>query len=154
MRILVWQELFWPYIGGIEVLATKLFGYLLRRGHEFVVITRQDDLHLPSEEQYHGIRIHRYPFWRALDKNIGELMEVRSQIAKIRRSFRPDLVHVNAFGSGMFFYFATANAHVSPLLITLHTIHSRSASFPVSQDSLFCRTLRSANWVTGVSEAV
>jgi hypothetical protein len=66
MRILVWQELFWPHLGGVEVLATKLLVALQQRGYEIVVVTRQDSLALPRETTYQGIPIHRYPFWAAL----------------------------------------------------------------------------------------
>lgn len=39
MRILYWTELFWPYIGGIQVLASHTLEALRRRGHEVTVVT-------------------------------------------------------------------------------------------------------------------
>ena len=66
MRVLFWSELFWPYIGGAEVLASKLLPALRNRGYEFIVVTSQDYLGLPDEGQYEGIPIYRLPFRKAL----------------------------------------------------------------------------------------
>jgi hypothetical protein len=52
MRILFWSELFWPYIGGIEVLGMKLLGALRQRGHEVAVATSHGSLPLPDEDTH------------------------------------------------------------------------------------------------------
>lgn len=66
MRIMLWQESFWPNIGGAEVMAIKLLSALRRRGHEFVVVTRQDPTDQPKRDEYKGIPVYRCPFWTAL----------------------------------------------------------------------------------------
>ena len=58
MRVLFWSELFWPYIGGAEVFATKLLVALRQRGYEIIVVTRQDSPDLALEDQYRGIPVH------------------------------------------------------------------------------------------------
>ena len=50
MRVLVWSELFWPYIGGPELL-----------------VTSHDYLQLPDEDSYEGIPVHRLPLRAALE---------------------------------------------------------------------------------------
>lgn len=157
MRILFWQELFWPHIGGIEVLATKLLGGLRQRGYEITVVTRQDRADFPKEAQYQGIQIYRYPFpWTAFSKgDLFQLLEVRKQIASLQRALQPDLVHMNCFGPSFLFYHDTMNLHPAPLLATLHTMPQ--AVMPEKafrQDGLFRKTLRTASWISCVSSAV
>lgn len=157
MRILFWQELFWPHIGGVEVLATKLLLALRQRGHEITVVTRRDRLDLPKEAQYQGIQIYRYPFpWTAFAKgDLDQLIEIRQQVARLKRTFRPDLVHMNCFGPSFLFYHNTTSGLTAPLLATLHTTpQSVMPQQAFSQDGLFRRTLRMASWVSCVSAAV
>jgi glycogen synthase len=157
MRILLWQELFWPHIGGIEILSTKLLCALRERGHEVVVVTRRDSPDLPCQSEYQGIPVYRYPFpWTAFaDGNLDQLMETRQQVASLKRSFGPDLVHLNSVGPSFFFYQITGNAQPTPLLVTLHTtLQSILPMGALSQDGLLRKTLRMANWVACVSAAV
>ncbi len=157
MRILFWQELFWPHIGGVEVLATKLLLALRQRGYEITVVTRQDRLDLPKEAQYHGIQVYRYPFpWTAFAKgDLDQLIETRQQVVRLKRAFRPDLVHMNCFGPSFLFYHDTINGHTAPLLATLHTTpQSVMPQQAFGQDGLFRRTLRTASWISCVSAAV
>src|SRR5262245_17758122 len=121
MRVLFWSELFWPYIGGAEVLGARLLPALRGRGYEFLIVTSHGYLDLPDEAQYKGISIYRFPFPTALATgNIEQLVEVRQRVAKLKRAFAPTLVHVNAFGPGVLFHLDTAKTHPTPSLITLH----------------------------------
>jgi glycosyltransferase involved in cell wall biosynthesis len=156
MRVLVWQELFWPCIGGIEVLAVKLFSALRQRGYDLIVVTRQDSPNLPSEANYLGIPIHRYPFPSAAftEGKIEQLVEIRRRVARLVQSFRPDLVHLNAFGPSFFLY-QNIGAHATPLIATLHTTpRSIISTQTLTPDGLFQKTLRRADWVACVSNAV
>jgi glycogen(starch) synthase len=157
MRILFWQELFWPHIGGIEVLATKLLSVLRQRGYEFVVVTRQDRAELPKEAQYQGIRIHRYPFpWKAFSTgDMFQLIDVRRRIAQLKRAFRPDVVHMNCFGPSFLFHHDTVNHYPAPLLATLHTTpQALNSPEAFGRDGLFRKTLKMAGWVSCVSGSV
>jgi glycogen(starch) synthase len=156
MRALVWQELFWPYIGGVEILSAKLLVALSQRGHEIVVVTRQDDADLPSEGQYEGIPIYRYPFVEAYgSKNLDQYSAIRSKIIKLKRSFAPDVVHLNCLGVSALLYLVTANTQAAPLLLTLHNpMRSDSVGRSGNCDGIFHKTLRSASWVCCVSGAV
>jgi len=149
MRVLLWSELFWPYMGGAQFSALKLLQGLRDRGHEFIVVTRQDNPSLPTEACFKGFPIYRFPFYTALaDHNVIQLIAIRQQVAQLKRRFAPDLVHVNCFGLSLLFHLDTTKAHPAPLLVTL-----RSEKYdPVdSHDTLLERTLRAADWVTGPS---
>jgi len=47
MRVIVWKELFGPYIGGIELVHQADLPF--RCGHEVVVATRQGSPNLPTK---------------------------------------------------------------------------------------------------------
>jgi Glycosyl transferase 4-like domain len=62
VRVLWWSELFAPYIGGVEVLGSRLLPALQRRGHEVAVITGHGSLDLPDRGEFDGVAVHRLPF--------------------------------------------------------------------------------------------
>jgi glycogen(starch) synthase len=147
MRVLFWTETFWPNLGGVEVLAAEFLPALQQRGYEFVVITPQNGPDRPQEDKYRGIPVYRFPFSMAMT-SIDELVRVREQVIRFKRTFRPDLIHINAVGSANFFHHLTTNAHTAPLLVTLH------GAWVGQSDSLVERTLRAADWVVGCSAAI
>ena len=148
MRVLFWSGAFWPVIGGIEVHATKLLPALQERGYKFIVVTTSRP-ELPEEANFQGIPVHRFPFWEGY-KNVDQLMAIRQQLVRLKRSFAPDLVHRNGVGVGDFFHLITANAHSSPLLVTLcNELRHKSVEHNTSLSQL----LRRANWVNSVSAA-
>jgi len=149
VRVLFWTHTFWPQIGGVEVFSAELLPELKKRGHELVVVTSQISPRQAVEDQYKGILIYRFPFRAAMSsKNIQQLIEIRQRVATLKRTFAPDLVHVN-YGADVdsFFHLTTATTHAAPLLITLHYI----AEPP---NSLAEPTMRAAQWVVGCSAAI
>ncbi len=152
MRILLWSESFWPIIGGAEVLLAQVALALRERNCAVIVVTPQAALDLPSETQYKGVPVYRFPFWMALaDANIDQLMEVRQRVAKLKRAFAPDVVHMHIVGASAFFYFQTADVHRAPLLVTLH---GPGPNKDLGHDTLVGQTLRRADWVTACSAAL
>jgi len=146
------MERFWPNIGGAEILGSKLLLALRERGYDFIVVTRQDDPDSPHEEEYGGVSLYRFPFLTVLTGgNAGQVMESRQQVAKLKRTFAPDLVHIYLVGISCLFHLGTADAHPTPLLVTLHGALQNQA---VGRGTLLGQTLRSANWVTCCSAAV
>src|SRR5262245_16842728 len=153
MRVLFWSEFFWPYIGGCEVVSAQLLPALRDRGHEFIVITSHDYLDLPDEAHFVGIPVYRLPFRTAFAKgNVTQLIEARRQVSQLKRSFAPDLVHLNSVGPSGLFHLQTHDAHPAPLLVTLQIEIPPGAT--AGRSTLFTQLLRSAHWVTGVSTAV
>jgi glycogen(starch) synthase len=157
MRVLFWSGSFWPSIGGVQIFAAKLLPALQARGYEFVVVTQQHLPHLPKEARFAGIPVYRFPFYmKALEGNIDridQLTVVRQQVAKLKRSFVPDLVHVNSFTKSVLFHLDTLSAHPAPFLVTLHTSHQAQLSQDIGRDTVLRQALRSAAWVTCVSAA-
>ena len=149
MRVLFWSELFWPYMGGAQLFAMTLLRSLRDRGYEFIVVTRQDDLDLPTEACFEGFPIYRFPFYKALaDGDVKQLIEIRQHVSQLKRRFAPDLVHANCFGLSLLFHLDTTRAYSAPFLVSLHS----EKYDPVKKDNtLLERTLRSADWVTGPS---
>ena len=149
LRILFWTGNFWPVIGGIEVLATKLLPALQERGYEFIVVTCQSGPEHVGARKFHGIPVYSFPFWKS-HNNLEELMAIRRQVAQLKGTFAPHLIHKNAIGVGDFFHLTTANAHPAALLVTLHN-DPRFRSLDC--DTSARRLLQTADWVNSVSTA-
>ena len=149
MRVLFWSDLFWPYIGGSEIFAAKLL-MALRERHDFVVVTRQDTPDLPLEDFYGGVPVFRFPFFTALGgRDVARMIALRRQVASLKRNFAPDLIHVHNFGPSILFHLETAGIHSVPSLFTATLEILPDAN--TQPDTLMRRTLRAADWVTGVS---
>jgi glycogen(starch) synthase len=149
VRILFWSDLFWPYIGGSEIFAAKLL-LSLRERHEFIVVTRQDSANLPLEDSYDGIPVFRFPFCTAMSSgDLGQVMALRKQVAKLKRNFAADLVHIHNFGPSILFQLETSAACPAPVLFTVQMEISPYKT--AGADTLMERTLRAADWVNCVS---
>lgn len=132
-------------------MAARLLPALRERGYEFVVVTGRDLTDFSEEEQFRGIPVYRFPFWTALmEKKLDQVIAIRRQITALKRSFAPNLVHVNSFGPGVLFHLDTASACPAPLLVTLHGDAYKQV---VERNSLLEKTLRQAALVTGCSAA-
>jgi glycosyltransferase involved in cell wall biosynthesis len=148
MRVLFWSAAFWPRIGGVQQFGGRLLRALQHRGHEFVVVAEQYAPDLPLEDDFNGIRVVRLGLsWRR-PRGVEPVAETRRRVIELKRSFRPELVHTNAVSDSDFFHHTTARVSPSPWLVTLH------GQWPVARRSLVRRTLLSATWVTGCSEAI
>jgi glycogen synthase len=154
MRVLFWSAPFWPSIGGVQVLAAQLLPALQARGYELIVVTQQYLAQLPQEARFAGIPVYRLPFHaiapeESLDR-LERMTAVRQQVARLKRAFAPDLIHVNSFHKSVLFHMDTVSAHPAPVLVTLH-----QAQLPqvAGRDIVLRQTLRSADWVTCVSAA-
>jgi glycogen(starch) synthase len=152
VRIFFLTENFWPYIGGVEVFSARLLPALRQRGHEFLVVTTHYYLDLPDEQQYQGIPIHRFPLLSALaDKNIGQLLTTAQHVTKLKRDFRPHVVHLHSVGLNALLQLHTAKAYPAPVLVTLQQPLRREGT---GVDTMQGRSVRSADWVTCCSEAL
>jgi glycosyltransferase involved in cell wall biosynthesis len=153
MRVICWTELFWPYIGGVEVITARLLPALKERGHELCVVTSHGSLDLPDEDEYEGTPVHRFPFQTALARrNVGEFAATAERLAALKRSFRPDLVHVRFSDPSVLFHLHTRRAHRAPMLLSLHlALPDDIGGHP---DTLFVRSFRAAGWITTPSRDI
>jgi len=145
MRVLFWSSTFPPAIGGVQTLAAKLLPALEERGYDFLVVTPKSGFDEPNITHYKGIPVHHFPFWSSMVR-IEKLAQIRQHVANLKRTFAPDLIHINAVGRSDFFHHLTFQAHPTPLLVTLH------GGWLPEADQIVRRTLLSANWVVGCSE--
>jgi glycosyltransferase involved in cell wall biosynthesis len=152
MRILFWTREFWPGIGGVEVLGAKLLPALQQRGYDFIVVTPSKEGGVPDENFYKGVPVYRFPFRDPENySDVNRLIRLREKIAKLKKAFAPDLIHLNSLDVGDFFHLTTRRVHACSSLVTLHGDWPRLAG---KGNSLAEQTLRSADWVTTCSEAI
>lgn len=150
LRVMFWTELFWPHIGGAEVWSACLMDALRKRGHELIVVTRQDSPGWPAEAVHRGIAVHRFPFWRALaggESNL--LLRLHRAITALKRAFEPELVHLHSSGPSLFFHEQTKGVGDAPVLASVHG--------PLKQTghgTLPRKVLGSADWVVANSLAM
>ena len=85
-------------------------------------------------------------------RELGRLREIRREVAAIKATFAPDLVHANGVGPSLLIHLQTADAWAAPWVLTLQQELMPSQLSP--GESLLHRALSSAAWVAACSEAV
>lgn len=151
MKILVYAPLFWPETGGIETISAQLITALAARGHQFVVITAQGRQPLPEQMAYAGMPVYRFPMLEALNrKNVRQLVTIQREIAALKQTFQPDLVHLHLGGPTPIAYFHLQTAHLAPAP-TLVTVHNCFTAFTGGAETVLGNCLRSAAWIVASS---
>jgi glycosyltransferase involved in cell wall biosynthesis len=151
LRVLCWSEFFRPYVGGVEVLASRLFPALAARGHQITVITSHEHLRLPDVEEFEGIRIRRFPFRPVLRAGDGSaIFRLIAEVPAFIRSLAPDLIHVFHIGASLLYARAIVRVG-TPVLLTLH--NDLRASDP-SEAGIVREMLGLATWITTCSETL
>lgn len=154
MKILFWTPFFLPDIGGIETFISKALPRLKQRDCDFIVVTSHGKYDLPDETEYEGISIYRFHFREALGKgNLREIIKIKQKIARLKQSFKPDLIHMNISDPSAFFHISTESAYPVPMLATFHS-HLSFHDPAGAQDSLLAKIIDMADWVSVVSEDV
>lgn len=151
MKLVFVQEVFWPAIGGIEVLSMRALVALRRMGHEPVVVTSSGDDDLPARDEVRGISVYRLPFRRALaGRNIEAVIQCRTELARLKRELRPDVIQLNFSGPSGYYILATAAPDDPPFVMAIrHPVDELTST----DDALVNRLLRAATWVTGNSRS-
>lgn len=153
MRVLLWGELFWPYIGGAELFAARLSISLRERGYEIAVVTSHGGDDLPDEDLYRGIPVYRFPFRRALaPSRLDEMMSLRRRSKALVGELAPDVVHLNGVTLNSFFCLGAVPTAV-PLLVRVNREHPPERTRR-DTPTLQQRVLERASWVACVSAAV
>ena len=152
MKILYWSGLFWPHMGGVEVLALDFIPALQKKGYEFIVLTSQSSSVLPLKEIYNGIFIYRVPFHQGLENhNIEEIKRVKDLVSEIKQNYKPDLIHVNSVDASLYYHLITSHSENSaPVLLTVHSLPPHITN----KDSLAMKLLNTAEWITTASAAM
>jgi glycogen(starch) synthase len=151
LRILFWQEPFWPHVGGMQTAAEVLLRGLRDRGHALAVVTRQDSPHVARETCWERIAVHRRAFWRVLDSgSVADVAELRREVEELLRDRAPDVVHLSGLGPSALFLLESASVRRTPLLVTLHSNDTLASG----RTTLVRQTLERADWVTACSHAM
>jgi glycosyltransferase involved in cell wall biosynthesis len=148
MKVLFWIHHWRQYLGGTETFASILLPHLRNQGHDVTVIASHGDVPLPDVIDHLGIPIHRFHFYRALQRNdIDEIGRIKTAISRIKREFAPDLIHMNSVDHMYIFHHLTASQSFIPYLITAHgRIPERLA-----KGALIRQLFQKANWTVAVS---
>lgn len=150
-RVLFWSERFWPTVGGVGLSAGRLLPALAKRGYEFIVVTLSTSAAACEEDEHAGIPVVRMPFWTAIaNRDVERVVQLRQRIARLKRRFVADLVHLNFLGPSTLFHLQTTAVHPAPLLVSLD---SALVGHDEPSHSLAAQALRGADWVTCVSAA-
>jgi len=153
MRVLFWTGNFWPDIGGTATFATRLLPVLKQRGYEILVVAASSGPNQPTQDNFKGIPVQRFPFW---DQNsyrmIERLFSLKKAVSILKCEFSPDLIHLSSLNLGHFFHLETKGTHPPPVVVTLHGYHDPMELVPTKISSLEEKILNSADWVTGVSQ--
>lgn len=151
LRVLYWTEGFHPYTGGTEVLGTTLLAGLRERGHWFTVATSHGALDLPDRDEHQGIPVHRFPFHDAVTgRDPARVLDILRHVQGLRRTVRPDIVHVNAVGASLVFHLRSSAVDRVPWAFTPHAPLGDQDTGP---DTILGRAFRSADWTVCLSEA-
>jgi len=144
-------ELFWPYIGGIEVFTLCLARGLMARGHQVMVATSHGSLDLPDNDTFEGIPIRRFPFTQALTEKRMDLFEVAYRgLLNLRKEFAPEVVH-QTIGPAMLFHLRAQARQKVPAVLSFTNGWEGADS---RQQALIKRALLEFDHVIAVSGAV
>ena len=153
MRILFVSDHFWPLIGGIEVWSARLVTRMAARGHEVVVVTSRSEEEPSQPDRLQGVEIERFAFRAAVEgRRLDRFGEALAGMKRVKREFRPDVVHLGTVGWSTLFHLLSRDAWDAPTLLTL--TQQRLASQERADDTLLGRALDAADWVSSVSAAV
>jgi glycosyltransferase involved in cell wall biosynthesis len=153
MKILYWTPLFLPDIGGIETLSAKLLPELQKRNYDIVVLTSHGKHGVADKTEFEGIPVFRFHFRDVFGKHdLHQLFRLRAQVAKLKQSFKPDLIHIHMSDPSVYFHLSTLSAFPAPTIVTIHQ-DTKCLGFKGGLDTLLGNTLRMTAWVTAVSKA-
>ena len=153
MRVLLWSEIFWPNIGGIEIISASLATALRDRGHEVLIVSTRTNPEWPTVDEYQGIPVRRFDFRDVLESGrVDDFVAARREVIAVKKSFQPDVIHMNAYGPSSPFHLGTTSAWQAPSVLTLQ------ADIPFDEETGPATTtgqlFRRVDWVTCVSDGV
>jgi glycosyltransferase involved in cell wall biosynthesis len=147
-------ETYLPHIGGTEVLAAEFCSEMIKRGHKIIIVTSHSAGNHPDLGYHQGIPVHRFAFHKPLvDRNIQEMLKVRKKISELKKTFCPDIVHLNNIAPDSFYHLQSTHIARAPILITIHGLPMFSDSKEFGNNNLTTKAIQSADWVAAVSKA-
>jgi glycosyltransferase involved in cell wall biosynthesis len=121
MRILIWNDGYWPRIGGIETQTFQLIIGLQKEGHQCYVLAQKENPYDQDDEIYLGVPIKRLDF--NAKTNSFVLQFIAKSIRSFIKTFNPDIVHLNAnYGMSLIFFIFLRSEIKCPFVFTLHSV--------------------------------
>ena len=151
MRILYWTPFFLPDIGGIETLSAKLVPALQKEGYDITMLTSHGKYDLADRTEFNGIPVFRFHTRSAIEKHdLSRILEIRTQVARLKQFFKPDLIHIHMGDPSVYFHLSTAAAWPAPTIVSIHQ-DIEYFGFKGGRGTLLGNALHMADWVTAVS---
>lgn len=120
MRILHWNDGYYPRIGGTETLVRDLCHVQQAAGHQVTVVGRALP-GSPAEEVMDGIPVWRRP---VLDEDLihqpGLLTRQIKACAEYKQRFQPDIIHIHGCHMAGWLHLLSRSAAPCPAVLTLH----------------------------------
>ena len=112
-RIMAWADLFWPAIGGVEVVTQRMLRDLHQMGHE-VEIMAGWVAPLAKDEPYYGMPVHRMVTMQVAEgRDPLALAHERQRVRTLVERFQPELM-ILMQPIYLLFYYQAARMVVNP----------------------------------------
>ena len=161
MKILLAPSAYYPSLGGVEELTSKLAKTYVLAGHHVNVVTNRWPFNQIRSEKVDGIPVLRIPF-RLPERNHSSLIRFVTlgwlsliDILVFAVSVRPDIVHVICCSSNLPYMSLICRILSIPIVVTSQGEIGMDAAGLYESDSYvprhFSELLQTASWVTGCS---
>jgi glycogen synthase len=120
-RVMLWTHAHEPPVGGLDVFVEQLGQWLVRRGHEVLIVSGSwTPIEDGAEERVGGLHVRRFNFRDTLASRDPErIAAVLTRVNGLVASFQPDFNHLN-FADSSAFFFARSRATKQPHLVQFH----------------------------------
>lgn len=121
MRILYWNEIFLPDIGGAEINTAHLANRFQQAGHSCQVIASHGRTAQEDRSTYEGLPVRRFWFHRELlRRDLKSIRSLQRSVDETISEFRPDLIHLGTSQPSLFFYLHSRETRKIPTLATIY----------------------------------
>jgi len=126
---------------------------LQEQGCDITVLTSHGKYDVADKTEFNGIPVLRFHTRNAIGKrDLCRIFEIRTQVARLKQSFKPDLIHIHMSDPSVYFHLSTAAACPAPTIVSIHQ-DIEYYGFQGGEDTLLGNALHMADWVTAVSSA-
>jgi len=161
MRILLVPSAYFPSLGGVEELTSKLASQYEMHGHSVAVLTNQWPSSLSGQDEIDGIRVFRLPFLlpefnvRLLFRLVVFFPVILLRLIRIIRTVRPDVLHVICCSGNLPYACMLSRILGIPIVVTAQGEIGMDAAGLYQSDAYvprnYRRLIQQASWVTACS---
>ena len=161
MNVLLVPSAYFPSLGGVEELTSKLASQYEMRGHSVAVLTNQWPSSLFGQDEIDGRRVFRLPFLlpelnaKSLIRLLVFFPVILLRLIRIVRNVRPDVLHVICCSGNLPYACVLSWILRVPLVVTAQGEIGMDAAGLYQSDSYvprnFRRYIKQASWVTACS---